>query len=345
VAGSDNPPIPEYDGGVPGIGLITNPRSRANLRDPARPRRLGYLIGSHGTARATTSLDDLHRVCEELHKERIDVLGISGGDGTLHHTLTAMINAWGDDPKPAVAILRGGTMNTIANSLGIRGETSRLLFELVDKHRQGVQLETFDRNLLQINNRYGFIFGNGVIYNFLHEYYATGNPSPSEAAKLILGAAGSSVIGGPLSRRIYRRFRANVTVDGEHWACDDYITVAAAVVKEIGLGFKPFYRCDEQPGCFALLGIHTSAFGFVRELPNIHAGRPMRRDKVIDAVASHVRFEPLPPDEKLEYIIDGDTYVCDGPIELKTGPKVTFVKLTGEAQFEEPLPHGTLAGE
>src|SRR6516165_1310510 len=113
---------------VPGIGLITNPRSRVNQRDPGRALRLSYLVGRHGNAEATRSLDDLYRVCEEFKKERIDVLGISGGDGTLHHTLTAMIKTYADQPLPRIAILRGGTMNTVANSLGIKGETGKLLF-------------------------------------------------------------------------------------------------------------------------------------------------------------------------------------------------------------------------
>jgi len=320
---------------MPGIGLITNLKSRANLKDPGRSRRLGYLIGSHGRAQATGSLGDLERTCQEFARERIDVLGISGGDGTLHHTLTAMIRAYGDQPLPSIAILRGGTMNTVANALGIVGDTRDLLFELVDKQRQGVALPTFDKAVLQIGNRYGFIFGNGIIYNFLHEYYARGNPSPATATRLILAAVGSTVVKGPLSQRIYRRFRARVTADGERWACEDYVTVAAAVVDQIGLGFKPFYRCNEDPRGFALLGIHTNALGFAVELPNILAARPMRKDKAIDAVAHEVVFEPL--DGPLEYIIDGDTYREEGPLTLKTGPTLRFVRLTGDAVGHDDL--------
>jgi diacylglycerol kinase family enzyme len=322
---------------VPGIGLITNPRSRANLRDPSRARKLGYLIGSHGTAEATKSLDDLYRVCEEFKKERIDVLGISGGDGTLHHTLTAMIKTYADQPLPPVAILRGGTMNTVANSLGLKGETGKLLFELVDKHRRGVlpSLPLVSRPLLQVGDAYGFIFGNGIIYNFLHEYYASGTPSPATAARLIAGAAASTLVSGGLARRIYRRFHARVTADGETWACEDFITVAAAVVEQIGLGFKPFYRCCERPDGFAVLGIHTSAMGFVAELPHILQGRPMRRDKVIDAVATEVVFSS---DENLEYIIDGDTYVGKDALTLRTGPTLKFIALTGDATDELATP-------
>ena len=101
---------------------------------------------------------------------------------------------------------------------------------------------------------------------------------------------------------------AQVTVDGEAWAREDFGVIAAAVVEQIGLGFKPFYRVHEADDAFALLGIHTDAVGFVSELPNILAGKPMRRDKVIDQSARHVVFEA---DEPLEYIIDGDTYVQD----------------------------------
>jgi diacylglycerol kinase family enzyme len=321
-----------YNLPVPGIGLITNPRSRVNLRDPGRARRLGYLIGSHGTAEATRSIDDLYRVCEEFKKERIDVLGISGGDGTLHHTLTAMIRTYGDElPLPPVAILRGGTMTTIARSFGIFGATPKLTFELVDRHRRGMlgSIPWLERTILQIGDKYGFIFGNGIIYNFLHEYYATGRPSPATAAQLIVRAAGSAMVRGPLARRIYKRFHARVVADGDSWACQDFITVAASVVEQIGLGFKPFLRCNERAGAFALLGIHTDAMGFVSELPNILAGKPMRRDKVIDKVASDVLFES---DGKLEYIVDGDTYVQAEPLRLRAGPTLRFLRpnLAGE---------------
>ena len=227
----------------------------------------------------------------------------------MHHTLTAMIRTYGDEPLPPVAILRGGTMNTIARSFGIFGETPQLTFELVDRHRRGV-LDTipwFEREILQVGDAYGFIFGNGIIYNFLHEYYATGAPSPATAAQLILRAAGSTMVRGALAQRIYKRFHARVVADGDRWACEDFITVAAAVVEQIGLGFKPFYRVRRAGrhlrACSASTPTRSASSPSCR---NILAGKPMRRDKVIDQAARHVVFEA---DEPLEYIIDGDTYV------------------------------------
>ena len=313
---------------MPGIGVISNPRSRQNQRDPASMRRLAYLVGNRGDAAATRSLDDLYRVAEEFKQERIEILAINGGDGTLHHTLTAFIKAYGAEPLPEVAILRGGTMNTIANSLGIKGTPARLLFELVDRYHNGDPFEVFEKQILAIGDAHGFIFGNGLLYNFLDAYYSTGRPSPSVAARLLISAVMSALVGGPLARRLTARFRARVTVDGDPWAREDFMTVAAGCVEQIGLGFRPFYRCNQRENAFALLGIHAaSPFGLVAELPRILRGLPMRRDKAIDALASEVLFES---DEPVRYIIDGDTYETTKPLRLGVGPRVKFIRLTGQ---------------
>jgi diacylglycerol kinase family enzyme len=310
---------------VPGIGVITNPRSRMNQRDPSSMRRLGYLIGSRGAAEATRSLDDLYRVAEEFKAADIDILGINGGDGTIHHTITACVKTFGEKPMPLVAILRGGTMNTIANSYRIKGSSSALLFEVLDKYHNNEPFDVFEKEILAVGDKYGFIFGTGVIYNFLEAYYGTGRPSPSEAAKLVLRAIGSALVGGNLVKQLTRRFRARVTVDGDVWARDDFMSVAAACCEQAGLGFKPFYRWNE-PGAFPLLGIHVpSPLGFISELPRVFRGRPMRRDKTIDQMAPEVLFEH----DRLEYVIDGDRYIADGSLRVRVGPRLRFIRPTG----------------
>src|SRR5206468_9784983 len=135
----------------------------------------------------------------------------------------------------------------------------------------------------------------------LEAYYATGRPSPGVAARLLGRAVASAVVGGPLVRQLTRRFRARITVDGIAWAKDDFLTVCAACVGQIGLGFRPWYRWNE-PGTFHILGIHApTPFRVVTELPRIHRGLPMRRHKVIDQVAREAIFES----DEICYIVDG----------------------------------------
>ncbi len=307
---------------MPGIGVITNPRSKANKRNPGKMQQLAYLLGSRGEAQATKSLDDLYRVAEAFKAAGIDILGINGGDGTIHVTLTAFLKVYGDAPFPKVAILGGGTLNTIARSLGIRGDTQELLYRTIDKYHLGEEFRVLERPIMQIGEKYGFIFGNGLIFNFLDAYYRTGRPSPWVAAKLLLRAVGSMIFRTKLIKELFRRFRGRVTVDGEVWAREDYTTIAASTVREVGLGFKPFYRCEEKEGHLAILGIHTSPLGCVRELPRIHRGKPMRRDKVIDAVARHVLIQS---EEEFGYTIDGDLHKTREPLVVRTGPLLKLI--------------------
>ena len=305
-----------------GIGVITNPRSRTNQRDPRKMRQLGYLLGSRGSAEATRSLDDLYRAAEEFKAAEIDILGINGGDGTIHVTLTAFLQVYGEAPFPRVAILPGGTLNTIAAGLGIRGRPQEMLYEVVDRYHQGEELRTIERNILKVGDRYGFIFGNGLIANFLDAYYATGRPSPTMGAKLLLRTVASGIVGGKLIKQLFRRFVGQVTVDGETWARPDFATVAAGTVPEIGLGFAPFHRYDERPDHFALLGIHTRPVGLILDLPRIRRGRPMRRDKCISSVA---RTATLASDEPWSYTIDGDLYRDVRELTLAAGPRLRLI--------------------
>jgi diacylglycerol kinase (ATP) len=307
---------------VPGIGVITNPRSRVNKRDPQRMRQLAYLLGSRGAAEATKSLDDLYRAAEEFKAAGIDILGINGGDGTIHVTLTAFLQVYAGAPFPKVAILPGGTLNTIAAGIGIRGRPQEMLYEVIDRYHQGEELRTSEHHVLKVGDRYGFIFGNGLVANFLEAYYATGKPSPWTGARVLFRTIASAIVRGAYIRKVFRRFQGQVTVDGETWARRDFATLTGATVPEIGLGFAPFYRCDERPGSFALLGIHCRPVPLVIDLPRIWRGRPMRRDKTISSVAREALIES---DEPFSYTIDGDLYEGVKELRLETGPKLQLI--------------------
>ena len=103
-----------------GIGVVINPKSRRNLRDPGAALRLARQLGDHGVVRAAHFIDELYRIAADFRRDNIDVLAISGGDGTNHVTLTGFIDVYGGHVMPQVALLRGGTMNTVANSVGVR---------------------------------------------------------------------------------------------------------------------------------------------------------------------------------------------------------------------------------
>jgi diacylglycerol kinase family enzyme len=250
------------------------------------------------------------------------VLGINGGDGTIHVTLTTFIQVYGDTPLPKIAILRGGTLNTVATGLGIRGTPQDILWYVIDRYHAGEELPVVERPALRVDDQYGFLFGNGLVANFLEAYYATGRPSPATGAWLMGKTVAAALLRLPFGKKLFRRTNAHVTVDGETWARTDFLTILAATVPQLGIGFTPFHRCWETLEGFALLGIHCGPLGLAMELPRIYRGKPVRRDKAISAVAREVK---IVTDEEVPYTIDGDLHRKKGEMTLGTGPVLKLV--------------------
>jgi diacylglycerol kinase family enzyme len=321
---------------VPGIGVVLNPKSRRNLRDPLAASRLARTLGDHGVVREARSIDELYRIAEDFRRDDIDVLAISGGDGTNHVTLTGFLDVYGGATMPQVALLRGGTMNTVANSVGVRrGRPEGLLGRLIRGYAQraNAPLEDVERHVMRIAPRdgngkahYGFLFGTGVVAGFLAEYYRHGDPTPLVAAQTLVRAVGSTFVHGQTIRRMAEPFRGSVELDdGTHWPERDYLTVTAGTIAHIGLNFKPFCRYNERPAVFHMLGIHASPVSVVQELPRIHRGEPMRPGKAYEGIASAavVRSASGP----VRYMIDGDLHESEGELEIAIGPRVKLIVL------------------
>jgi diacylglycerol kinase (ATP) len=320
---------------VPGIGVVLNPTSRQNLRDPQAATRLARRLGDHGVVRAARSIDELYRIAEDFRRDDIDVLAISGGDGTNHVTLTGFLDVYAGDTMPQVALLRGGTMNTVANSVGVgHGRPEGLLGRLLRDYAQRaiMPLENVERHVMRIEPagraggraHYGFLFGTGVVAGYLAEYYRDGQPTPLVAAQTLARAIGSAFVGGEMIRRMARPFRGTVTFDeGASWEARDYLAIAAGTIAHIGLNFKPFHRYDERPGCFHVLGIHASPVAFVRELPRIHRCEPMRPGRAYDALSARMIVRSV--EGAMKYMIDGDLHEAEGDLAGAVGPRVRLI--------------------
>jgi hypothetical protein len=330
---------------MPGIGVVLNPKSRRNLRDPEAALRLARTLGDHGIVRQVATLDDLHRTAEDFKTLDIDVLGISGGDGTNHVTITGFLDVYGSGkliandappPLPQIAFLRGGTMNTAANSVGVRHDRPESLLARLARayaERATMPLANVERRVMRIGtvgashraHHYGFLFGTGVVYGYLAEYYR-GEASPLGAAKTLARAIGSTLVHGEMIRRMAAPFRGTVLLEnGTTWEEREYLSVAAGTIDQIGLSFRPFYRWNEHPDTFHLLGIFASPLQFVCDLGRIRDARPMRPGRTFEATPSRAVIRGS--DSCVRYMIDGDLHETRGEIELCIGPRVTIVKV------------------
>ena len=311
-----------------GIGVVTNPRSRKNKRNPVTAETLAYVLGERDHFHAPTNLDALAETAARFRAHSIDVLCINGGDGTVHQVMTAMVRAYEGEPLPDVAILPGGTMNIVARSVGNRIRPEEMLEQVVSAYHGSTSLPGKEIHLLEVDlgdespKLYGFISGNGVIPRFLERYYDSREPTPADAAWLLARAAVSAVVGGGFARRVTEPWRGEVHVDGVVWPHDVWSAVAIGSVEQMGLGFRVFHRLADCPDHFQIVGVGSSVATLAMGLPALRQGRGLAgRDNYTD-IAKEVILVGA-PDAPLT--IDGDLYRAPtGRVRYTVGPKVTM---------------------
>jgi diacylglycerol kinase family enzyme len=308
-----------------GIGIVNNPRSRRNRRSPRVARRLRAQLGDDGEVRDASTPEELARALEAFRAEGVDVLGVNGGDGTIHYVLTAAMRAW-DGALPRIQLLPGGSMNTVARGSGVRGGPERALREVLVRRRRGDPLRAVPRDLLRVSPdgaapTYGFIFGTGSIVSFLDAYYGTGRPCPATAALLVARGLASALVNGRFAAALTRRERLRVSTDGDEWPDGSYLALAAASTPDVGFGFLAFARCLEQPGSFHVVGVTGSLPQLALAVPGIRRGAPWRRRLAQDEVSRALVVEGDRP----RFTVDGDLYGAERAVSVETGPTVEIV--------------------
>jgi diacylglycerol kinase family enzyme len=214
-------------------------------------------------------------------------------------------------------------MNTIANALGVpRAAPERLLARAVRGLRERGALDTLERPTLDVGGRLGFLFGAGVFATFLDAYYAHGpDPTPLTAARTLGGLAASVAVRGPLARRLVQPI--DVAIDAPGFAhVGRCMAIAAGVVDQVGLGFRPFPRAFSRADAFELLALRTAPLRTVAVLPRVRLGLPLTEP---DATSALLREAALRARDgaPLHYMVDGDLADApDGTLHLRVGPRV-----------------------
>lgn len=160
------------------LGVITNPAALNNERFPYTHTRLETVMGNGGHGVVTASEDEIDGAVRDLLIERrINVLGINGGDGTIHTTVGSVIRLLESDrtiEKPKLLLLNGGTYNIASRAMRTNHNPVGTLKRFVRKWGQS-RLDTISTRtigLLEVSAEdgtrlTGMVFGSQVIANAL----------------------------------------------------------------------------------------------------------------------------------------------------------------------------------
>jgi diacylglycerol kinase (ATP) len=308
------------------IVVVVNPRAGQARRRPARRDRLRAALGDLGEIAAPEGLDALRATCAGLAADRVRFVAIAGGDGTVGRTVTEIVSAYGEGETPVIALLGGGTMNTLARAFGGRGRPDRLLRAFV-AHATGERpLPVRPHPTLRVDgDRVGMLFGDGLFARYIIAYDAAGG-GPAAAARVLARAVVSALVGGPFAARLTERRAARIEVDGEIVADGRWLVAAAGTIPQVGLGFAPFARVREAPGRFAFLVIGCSPFALALRLWRAYVGYGLAHPRVIEGVATRVR---LLGSGQAPYMMDGDVGGTGPVTTVEVGPAIDVVRLRG----------------
>jgi diacylglycerol kinase (ATP) len=315
--------------------------SRQNRRDPGLADRLRLQLGDRGTVYKAGDAASLASAITAVLSDPVDVLAINGGDGTVHVVLTALLNcvdasSWGS--LPLIQILPGGTMNTVSGSYGVRGrrfggygQGPEAWLAALLVYRTPAEVPAVRRSVLEVRSspagahygsaQYGFLFGNGLMSNFLELYYEGSEPTPLKALGILARGVLSAVVGGPTIRRLMRTVQVQVEADGVAWPYAEYLCVAAGTTEDVGFGFRAFFDAPRNPGRMHALGIACSALRLVLDLPRIWLARPLSASNVEQGTPRTLR---LHASGAQMYMIDGDFHRAGPELTVAVGPELRF---------------------
>ncbi len=184
------------------LGVITNPAAQHNERFPYTHRNLEKHLGSIGDAVVTASAAETDGAVRHLLVDRgVNVLGINGGDGTIHSTVAALIELLNSEPslpRPTLLFLNGGTYNIASRAMRTNHDPVDTLRRFTGRWA-GAPLKSVSTReiaLLQVapvaggRPLPGMVFGSQVIANALDLCDSIGGGYLGFAEFLMKGLAG-----------------------------------------------------------------------------------------------------------------------------------------------------------
>lgn len=305
------------------IAVIYNPNAKLNRKFPFRSGRLSSILGSFGQVYTTENIDSLEEQVRQLSDQDLDIICICGGDGTNQKVVTSLIKIYAEAGKqiPMLHFLKGGSMNTIGWSMGFRTPAETALSAIIEKHINKTPYDVQIQRTIKVNDNYGFIFGNGVVVNFLNEYYASENSGPSRAAEITYKAISSVLSKGDFYKRLAEKLPATIYLDDKPLPIEKFLMILAGTVEYIGIGFKTLYRAKSKPGYFHVFATALTPGKILAQLHRFFTGKPLVGENHFDELVQEMR---IITNGMRQYVFDGEIYSAPS-VTVKIGPAVKIV--------------------
>lgn len=307
-------------------GLIHNPRSQRNRR--GEPLRIPPELPHASPATQAELLD----VLREFAAQEIDLVIVSGGDGTLREVTSLLPQAYGER-LPRLSLLAAGNANVVAADVGTAGSGNAALEQVVKAVRDDRFSRREIRPLLRVrwpglatSPVLGFVAGAAVLTRatrHANEKVLThGVTHKASVLVTVLNAVWRAARGRPgwLGAEAME-----IAIDNADALVGARFLFFSTTLHKLMLGFWPFWGGEGSIAPLRYLDIGSPPRRLWRSLWRLLHGRPsafMLANGYRSGRAGCIRIRCPDP-----LIIDGEVFEpgADALVELDVGPDVEFL--------------------
>ena len=310
------------------VGLVLNPVALKNERRPEVARALLKAFNKLGEAVQLDDSTDLGGKFAEWKQEGLDLLVISGGDGTMQLVIGELLSVWSGEPPPRLLLIHGGTGGIVPTSTG-NPDPMEALAHLKRALRERRPLHAQILRTLRIGDRVTFSCGIGVFRRLVSEYSTYWGSVDWSRIVFAARFAGSWLVQGGLARHALIPCPVEVRIGDESFPAGHFIGVYASSLDRIW-GIGAFEKIERPPGGFRVMALQSiSRRQTLRSVPPMVKGDHEQLPPELVLRGASI-LELSSEEDRIIYEAEGEFYSESSTIKVVPGPELTAVRLTGD---------------
>jgi hypothetical protein len=319
-------------GQPPRVGVVINPLSGGNLNGLGNIRRLIYDYPQI-VQRDVQTPQDVLAALRQFARQKVGLLAVNGGDGTVQAVLTALFHYQPFEIQPLLAVLQSGTTSMTARDVGFSGSRIRSLKKLFKWAATGTgNPQVIKRPVLQVQSpghppRYGMFFGASAIYQGIQYFHRKLNTK---------GLRGEIGPGLAILRFLWSAVRqdssfmppvpVSVAMDNQEPHHFDSLVILISTLERLFLRIYPYWGAESGPLHYTAVRAHPR--NLLRALPAILRGRSGSSGTPANGFFSHNAHE-IKLNLASGFTLDGQLYTPENneePTVVRYGGNATFIK-------------------
>ena len=315
------------------LGVLSNPLSGRNKKNSSSIRRVLELQPAIPHYEATKP-KDIQVAISRFAEQHVNVIAINGGDGTVQAVLTTLFHHQPLETLPLLAILPSGTSNMNAGDVGLKGNRTAALKNLILwAEGKGKEPTILERHILRVERTpnedpiYGMFFGAGAIYQGAQVGWRTKHSVGrlgEVGATLIISRFFLSLLFGKQNHVTPIPMTISSNQDPPIQA--EFLTILVTTLERLFLGLRPYWGTEPNPLHYT--AVKSKPTHLLRTLPSLLFGRPHQY-----GTPEHGYYSQNTHLLELHlhdgFTIDGEDYTPNprlGPVQITDGGVASFIR-------------------